>query len=80
MYFLSCTDYTVDSISGDPEISIVFTYSDTSRSPSTIEFRKSGETKYQYRIDGMDMGKVNSSAINKILKHAEKVANGEAIS
>ena len=77
---LSCTDYTVDSISGDPEISIVFTYSDTSRSPSTVEFRKSGETKYQYRIDGMDMGKVNSSAMNKLLKLAEKVAKGETVS
>lgn len=77
---LSCTDYTVDSVSGDPAVSIIFTYSDTSRTASTVEFRKSSETKYQYRIDGMDMGKVNSSAINKILKHAEKVANGEAIS
>lgn len=77
---LSCTDFTIDSVSGDPAVSIIFTYSDTSRTSSTVEFRKSGETKYQYRIDGMDMGKVNSSAINKILKHAEKVANGEAIS
>lgn len=76
---LSCTDYTVDNIKGDPDISIVFTYSDTARNPSTVEFRKSGAAKYQYRIDGVDMGKVNSSAMNKILKHVEKVANGEAI-
>ena len=47
---------------------------------TAVEFRKASETKYQYSIDGIDMGKINSSALNKILKQVEKVSNGEAIS
>ena len=76
---LSCTDYTVDKVSGEPAMSIIFTYSDTSREKTAVEFRKATETKYQYSIDGIDMGKINSSALNKILRLVEKVANGESI-
>ena len=76
---LSCTDFTVDKLSGEPNISIVFTYSDTSREKTAVEFKKASETKYQYSIDGIDMGKINSSALNKILRLAQKVANGESI-
>ena len=76
---LSCTDYTVDNVSGDPAMSIIFTYSDTSREKTAVEFRKASETKYQYSIGGIEMGKINSSSINKILRLVEKVANGESI-
>lgn len=76
---LSCSDYTVDKVSGEPAMSIIFTYSDTSREKNLVEFRKASETKYQYSIDGIDMGKINSSSLNKILKLVEKVANGESI-
>ena len=72
---LSCTDYTVDKVDGEPTISFVFTFSDTSREKICIEFRKSGETKYQYRIDGVDMGKVNSSSINKILRSVKTLTD-----
>ena len=76
---LSCVDYTIANVSGEPEMSIIFTYSDTSRESVTIDFIKSSETKYQYRINGMDMGKVNSTDLNKILRMVKKVANGESI-
>ena len=76
---LSCTDYTIDKVSGEPAMSIIFTYSDTSREKTAVEFRKAGETKYQYSIDGIDMGKINSSSLNKILRQVEKVANGESV-
>ena len=76
---LSCSDYTVDKISGDPDISIIFKYSDKSREDYVVEFRKSSETKYQYSIDGIDMGKVNTTDLNKILRLVKKVADGESI-
>ena len=38
-----------------------------------VEFKKASETKYQYSIDGIDMGKINSSALNKILKQVQKL-------
>lgn len=76
---LSCTDYTIDKVINEPAMSFVFTYSDTSREKTAVEFKKAGETKYQYSIDGIDMGKINSSSLNKILRQAEKVANGESV-
>lgn len=77
---LACTDFTVDKLNTAPEVSLIFTYADTSYEKTTVDFRKASETKYQYNIDGVDMGKLNSSSINKILKMAEKVANGESVS
>lgn len=77
---LSCTDYTVDEANnGAAEVTMVFTYSDTSRADTVVEFVKSGAAKYQYSIGGIKMGKINSSALNKIVKYAEKVANNESI-
>lgn len=76
---LSCSDYTIDKGSGEPEMSIVFTYSDPSRDAVTVDFVKTSETKYQYRINGIDMGKVNSTDLNKILRLVKKVADGESI-
>lgn len=76
---LYCSDYTVDKVSGEPEMSFIFTYSDTSRENTVVEFRKASETKYQYSVDGIDMGKITSSSLNKILRLIEKVANGESI-
>ena len=76
---LSCSDFTVDKVSGEPAMTIVFTYSDTSRAKTDVKFVKSGAAKYQYSIDGIEMGKINSSALNKVLKHVEKVAKDESI-
>ena len=76
---LACSDFTVDALSGTPEITMIFTYSDTSRGSTTVEFRKASETKFQYSIDGIAMGKVTASSLNKLLKYAEKTAAGEAI-
>ena len=76
---LSCSDYTIDKVITEPAMSFVFTYSDTSREKTAVEFKKAGETKYQYSIDGIDMGKINSSSLNKILRQVEKVANGESV-
>ena len=76
---LSCSDYTIDKVINEPAMSFVFTYSDTSREKTAVEFKKASETKYQYSIDGIDMGKINSSSLNKILRQVEKVANGESV-
>lgn len=76
---LSCSDYNIESTSGEPDVSIIFTYSDTSKKPTAVEFRKVSETRYQYRIDGIDMGKVTATSLSKILREVEKVAAGEEI-
>ncbi len=71
---LSCSDYTVDKVSGEAAMTVVLSYTDESRNPTTIEFKKASETKYQYSIDGIGMGKVNSSSLNKILREIDKLA------
>lgn len=76
---LSCSDYTVDKLSGEPEISLIFKYSDSSKGAVTVDFAKTSETKYQYSVDGTDMGKVNATELKKVLRLVEKVANGETV-
>ena len=76
---LSCSDFTIDSIAGDPELSLVFTYSDKSKGQTTVDFRKASESKYEYSISGTPMGKVSASSLNKLLKYLEKVLKDEPI-
>ncbi len=76
---LSCADYTVETLSGEPDLTFVFTYSDKSKGKTTVEFRKASETKYQYRSNGIDMGKVTASSLNKLLKYLDRVIRDETI-
>lgn len=65
---LACSEYTVEEISSDPEYTIIFEFNDDIGGKNVIEFRKASATKYQYRTDGVDIGKVTSSSLNKIIK------------
>lgn len=76
---LACTDYTVDKAEGEPQITFEFVFKDKKVGKSVVEFTKSGETRYQYSVDGMNLGKINSSAMNKLVKYLEKFAAGETI-
>ena len=75
---LKCNDFVVEKVTAKPEISFVFNFKDGT--DSVIDFIKVSATKYQYRVDGIDMGRVTVSSINKVIANAEKVANGETIS
>ena len=76
---LACTDYTVDKTDSEPQITFEFVFKDKKAGKSIIEFTKAGETRYQYSVDGMELGKTNSSAMNKLIKNLEKLAAGEII-
>lgn len=76
---LSCNDFTVDSLSDKPEYAISFIFNDEIGTTSNVEFIKASATKYQCRIDGMNMGKINSSDLKKIAKYVEMVARDEKI-
>ena len=73
-----CTDYTVDKLDSEPEFSMIFKFSKDDI-VSRVDFIKASPTRYQYSIDGINMGKVNSSEIKKLAKFAEQVANGGEI-
>jgi len=76
---MSCSDFTVENLSGSPEILIEFVFNKKQYKNSTIEFRRSGASRYQYKVDGIDMGKTTSAEINKFVKYLEKVAGGEIL-
>ncbi len=66
---LNCTDFSTDKVSGNADYTITFKYTD--KKVKTYEFFKSGASRYQYRENGVDLGKVNSSQLNKVVKALE---------
>ncbi len=70
---ISCTDFTVDKVSGGAEYSFIFKFKDAIGGENRIDFIKSSETRYQYSSDGEMLGKVNTSALNKIIRELEKL-------
>ena len=76
---LSCTDYTTQTVTGEADITMIYTYSDTTRAATKVEFTKVSETKYQYSVDKVPMGKVASTSLSPLMKYAKKVAEGGSI-
>lgn len=76
---VACTDYTVDRVSGEPDVIFDFSFKDEKIGHSIIEFTKADETRYQYSVDGIELGKVTSSSIKKLGKYLDKLAKGEII-
>lgn len=77
---LACTDYTVDKLSASADVAFKFVFKDKAKEASVVEFTKSSETRYQYKVDGIDLGKITTSSMNKFIKYLEKLAAGEKIS
>ena len=72
---LECSDYNLSDISASADCTVEFKFNDGST--SKLEFYKATETAYQYRLDGMNMGKVTSSAYNKVIKNLKLVAENK---
>lgn len=75
---LKCNDFTVEELGTKPSLTFVFEFKDGAK--SIIEFTKVNATKYQYKVDGINMGRVSASSIDKVIKNTEKVSRGETIS
>lgn len=75
---LKCSEYTVEKLNVNPEIVVTLKYKD-SRKDTVISFKKATETKYQYDVNGVDMGRLSSSSLKKITKYIEKVAQNKNI-
>jgi len=72
---LSCNDYTIQNLSAKPDYSIIFTFKDEIGGKQTVDFVKSDATRYQFSLNGVDMGRVNSSALNQLVKTLENMYN-----
>ena len=76
---LSCTDYMVENITSKPFLQVEIVFKDTSAGKTVIEFAKAGEVRYQYSVDGVNLGKLNASSLNKFIKYFEKFVSGETV-
>lgn len=76
---MECSDFSFTSSNGNPDIKVVLTYSDTAKANYVVEFKKTDVNKYSCTSAGEKIGKINSSAVNKLLKYVENVAAGKAI-
>ena len=77
---LSCSDYAVEKLNAAPQIEFEFVFKDANVGKSVVKFTKASETRYQYSVDGYELGKVTSASLNKFVKYLEKLAAGEIIS
>ncbi len=77
---MNCSDFNVDDLDSNPEMTVKFSFNKKNYKDSVIEFRRSGASRYQYKVDGIDMGKTTSAEVNKFVKYLKKVADGEIIS
>lgn len=75
---LSCNDFTIDNLNQKAEVSLIFKYNDK-KPTTTIDFVKANATNYQYSVDGVEMGKVSSSQVKKLLRNLDKLISGEEI-
>lgn len=77
---LTACDYKTENVKGNAPFKFEFIFKDDKGGKSNvIEFVKSSETRYEYFYDGVAMGRVTSSDLNKIEKAISKVLNGEDI-
>ncbi len=70
-------DFSVTSTAAQPEYAFNITHKDGSH--LDITFTKVSATRYQCKMDGIDMGKVTASSLNNIVKLTQRLANGEKI-
>lgn len=70
---LSCADYNIETNTNNPDYTFIFDFKDDARGENVTEFRKSGATKYQYRTDGVDVGRVTTAAVKKVIRALEKL-------
>lgn len=66
---LSCSDFTASKVSGEPDYTFTFKFDKENGGGKTVtKFYKISDTRYQYTTDGVNLGKVNSYSIKKIVE------------
>ena len=69
---LMCSDFSTEKLSAAADTTINITFAD-GRAPAELKFTKYSATKYQYSVDGVDMGRITSSAYNKLIKNLKNI-------
>lgn len=74
---LSTSEFVTEDLKGEPELTFIYTYNDGRT--AKIEFTKATATKYQYSVDGVQMGRINAADFNKIDKYLQQLVSGETV-
>ena len=71
---IACSDFTVGEVSDKADLTVKMDFA--AGGSQTVSFYKSGDVKYQYSIDSVPLGKITSSAYNRMIKGLETLING----
>lgn len=74
---LQAADFNVAQSDTAPEMTVTMTYK--TGSTETISFVRTAATKYQYSINGKEIGRITSSAYNRVLKYLKLVIQDKTI-
>jgi len=78
-HFISvgAADFIVEKTELAPDMKVTATY--VKGGKETLTFTRTAATKYQYSLDGRDIGRVTSASYNKMLKYLKMAAADEKI-
>ncbi len=72
---ISCSDFTVSNVNSSPDYTFTFKFNKENGGGKTVtEFYKISDTRYQYATDGVNLGKVNSYSLKKVIESLTKIS------
>lgn len=74
---IECSDFNVGDVGNKADCTVTFTFYEGE--DQVIKLYKSGATQYQYSLNGVNMGKITSSAYDKMLKNMKIIADGGTV-
>lgn len=69
---IQSSSFSLSNVSDTPDATVTFTFYDNSE--SVIEFFRANATEYQYSINGVQIGKITSSAFDKMIKNIRLIS------
>lgn len=75
---LVCSDFGTEKLTAAPDTTVKLTFAD-GREGITMTFTKYSATKYQYSVNGVDMGRITSSSYNKFIKNLKLAAENKEV-
>lgn len=71
---LSCSDFTTTKTGSAPDYTFTFKFNKENGGSKTVtEFYKVSDTRHQYVTDGVNLGKVNTYSLKKIVESFEEI-------
>ncbi len=75
----TASDFDPQEVTGTPDYEFTYIYSDTSQKSVKIAFYRVSATKYQFSVDGEQVGHTNASDVNRIANYVKQVSEDKTI-